>query len=248
LWKLVFLALPLALVLLVGQRRTPIWRVAGAGFVAAIVTMVLLGDARVVYVYPTFAVLGVAMLVIEVQRRFRSVGARSPRRGKGATAVLAVAMVCTLVVHTSNGIDFFRIQRSYYGIVNPYIEESLGWVRDSTPSDALIATPAIKDGPWGWWVEGLGERRALVGSSLEWLNYTDEQNRATQSAAIFASFPSLDSIASARELGVTYLLVPVTSAVYDEATIDTFVNDHPEWLAFRNEGVVILRVATAEDQ
>ena len=204
---------------------------------------VLLGDPRVVYVYPTFAVMGVAMLLTEIVRRVRSSERRSPAGRRGALGALAVALAFTLVLHTSNGIDFFHIQRSYYGIVDPYIEESLGWVRDATPSSAIIATPAIKDGPWGWWIEGLGERKALVGSSLQWLNYTDEQERATQSAAIFASFPSLESLDVARRFSASYLLVPVTSAVYDEAAVDSFVNAHPELLAFRNDGVVILRVA-----
>ena len=99
----------------------------------------------------------------------------------------------------------------------------------------------VDDAPLGWWVEGLGERTAVYASPLQWLVYPDEIRRATEANEVFAPpFPTERSMALARDVGMTYVLVATSSNRIAPAELDAFLAAHPDTVVYRGPDALVL--------
>ncbi len=208
-WQLAVVVAAAAPVLLVGRRRDPLWLLSASGFVSWGACILLLRETRFHYLLPQLAVIGLAAWSAALVRLLARTGYQGRRWIlRGAATALAVAAAW-------QGGRFFEVQRSYYTMVGPGSFEGFDYLRDRTPPDAVVAVPAVRGGPFGWWVEGAGRRPALYGSLAEWLNVAEERERARRSQEIFEAFPAPSAFERARAAGVSYLFLPASWEGFD---------------------------------
>jgi hypothetical protein len=243
LWRVLIFALPAAAVVLVDQHATRAWRVTVAWFLSSMFAQLVLTDTRAVYMLPSAAVLAAGLWLSDQDRVVAAVtrqGARFALRslGVGVTTLLVVA----LAVQMNRGIDFFEVQRNYYGVLDTDLVDAIDWVRRETPRNAVVATPSLQDAPVGWWIEGLGERPSFVGSSLKWLNFEDERRRAGVANEIFAAFPTPSAYELARANGIDYLLVPRQWVKYESTGVDEYALANPGLVVYENPSVRVFAV------
>ena len=125
--------------------------------------------------------------------------------------------------------------------MTPGIYDAIRWIRDETPDDAVIGVSTVDDAPLGWWVEGLGERKVLYASPLQWLVYPDELRRATVANEVYSPpFPTAASMAAARDAGMTYVLVATGSNRIAPAELDAFLAANPDSVVYRGPDVLVL--------
>lgn len=202
-WLLALAVGPLAAAVLVRTRRRERGRlertVLAVAALAAGWSAVLLATGQVRYLHDAavLAPLGVgvgaaALAWVQTPRPFRIAGA-------GAGAALAVA-----------GLLAFPAQVDRYRVVSEDTVTALGWLRDATRADAVVAVPDLGGAPLGWWVEGLARRRTVFASDLRWLVFRDERRRAAAAGRLFygAAFASPATAARARAGGVDFILLP----------------------------------------
>jgi hypothetical protein len=218
LWRLLLGAGAFAAVLIV--RRGPVSGVAAIplaltiGMAAAIA---LTREVRYLYLLPIIAVLWIGVSLAALDRSFR---------WRGALPALTAVLVVCAAVQVQRGVDFFDEQRGYYTVMTPSLLEAMEYIRDSTPADAIIATPSLgPDHPFGWWVEPVSGRRTIYGSPLRWLIFEDDVERAKIGNSIFsADFPNADTLDIARSAGVDYLLVPRRWVFFDDSDVDDLIS------------------------
>lgn len=184
------------------------------GLAAAIV---LTREERYLALLPVLAVLwlGLTLAALEGSVRWR-----------GALPVLTALLVVCTAMQVQRGVEFFDEQRSYYTVMTPSLVEALDYIRDTTPADAIIATPSLgPDHPFGWWVEPVSGRRTIYGSPLRWLIFEDDVERAKIGNSIFSpDFPNADTLDIARSAGVDYLLVPRRWVFFDDPRLEDLIS------------------------
>jgi hypothetical protein len=184
------------------RRNTKLWPMATSMLAASGVLFVGLHEQRLGYVAPMAAMLGLAAWLDAMRTSIRP-GIRV------SAAMLAVALVPVLGYQSLAGYHWFRVQTSYYQVLTPDWVGALRYLREQTPSDAVVAVSSNgRLDPTGWWVQGLGRRQALIDTDLEWLNFPDERERTRQAIWIFDPAVSIqESLRRARSDGVAYLLI-----------------------------------------
>lgn len=186
--------------------------IAGGWVLLCTTLLLVLGTAepRFMYLLPAAALASSVGLIGAAQRRFQL-----PRPAR-----VALASGCALLCGAAAlaGLRYFEGQVTFYGPLSPSDAESLIWLRDSTPTDSVVAvTRAGADFTLGWWVEGVAERHAVYDADLGNLNYADERARALLAQSIFAPGSTLGAMcARAETRGITYLFLAKSWPGYDQ--------------------------------
>jgi hypothetical protein len=159
---------------------------------------------------------------------------------------LAPSLVAAFVlVASARGLALFPTQQQFYGSIQPPgTVAALDWLRDETPSDALVAVAPVNGAPFGWWVQGYGRRAAMVGSDDRWLNIPEERDRAFEVVALLSSPNPLDQavLDRAAELGLDYLVLPWAWGGLDPEELTEFRSGRADLVEFSNSAMVIIRV------
>lgn len=242
LWRVLIFALPAAAVVLIDQHTTRAWRVTVAWFVSSMFAQIVL-DTRAVYMLPSAAVLAAGLWLSDQDRVRAAVTRQSARFVVRALSISATALlVVALAVQMNRGIAFFEAQRNYYGALDTDLVDAISWTRRETPRNAVVAMPSLQNAPVGWWIEGLGERRSYVGSSLKWLNFEDERQRASVANEIFDAFPTPKAFELARMNKIVYLLVPRRWEKYATNGVDDYAVTNPALVVYENRSVRVFAV------
>jgi len=242
LWGAALLATA-ALPFLLGRRRhrkQPLWSVTVALLVTTVAPGLVSGQSRLVYFAPLAVGFALAFVLAQLA------GLRNSADWKSTVAtIVVVALVGAVGWSGGRGLAFFPTQRAYYGAFVPRGSVAgLDWLRHNTPASALVAVAPIDGSPFGWWVQGLGRRSALVGSEDQWLNFPAERERAQESVALFTAANPLGPtvLEHARQLGVGYLVIPWLWGGLTQGQLAAFEVDHPGAQVFDNNALVIVEV------
>ncbi len=220
-------------------RRQSLWTIPTSLLAAMSLMLATTGEPRCLYLLPPIAVL-TGGFWLDAIRRVPSTSAQKGYR------LVAVVLTAGLAVSSVSGFHLFADQRDYYNILSPGVVDGIDWLRAQTPEKATVAVAALEDAPLGWWVEGLGHRRALSGSPLQWLYLADERARARAVNGIFESdFPDDTALDRARRAGADYLFVAKASDGFVLERADAFFSGHQDIVAFENDEVFILTVPGA---
>jgi hypothetical protein len=156
---------------------------------------------------------------------------------------VAGAAACT--ASAAGGLALFPGQVRYYGTLVPVgTTEALAALRTSTAADDVVAVPPVRGLPFGWWVEGYGERAAFVGSSSQWLNFPQERERAEASVALFSSADVLSDrwLRQARALHVDVVYLPATYDGLATGALERLHRDHPRLIIRSDSAATIVEV------
>jgi hypothetical protein len=226
--------------LLWSRRKDPLWLLVNAILIADVVVTLQTGEARLAYMMPldVACALGLWSNVLADSELARIKIARIAGQFAfvGVTAAVIVA-----------GLAMFPAQRTYYGdrIIYPGTVTAIDWLRGNTPATALVAVAPTDGLPFGWWVEGLGHRATLTGSSETYLNFPDERERAREAVSLYSLAPDQTALLleqSAR-LGVSYLFVPRAWGGATTSAVGTFAAANPSAVVFVNSGAMIIKVS-----
>lgn len=217
---------------------------------AALTATVLAGATvsdpnRLVYLAPLAVAMAIAVWLEAVGRRYRTRAERAPSRVLTTPAWVAAALVAMVAAASVRGLLFFPTQRHFYGAFDPPgMIAGLDWLRHNTPTTTLVAVTPIDGAPFGWWVQGYGQRAALVGSEDRWLNFPDERHRADEALALFSHPDPLAPavFVTARALHVDYLLIPWSWGGLRLSDFRAFLHQNPAAVVYAGQGMVIVRV------
>jgi hypothetical protein len=217
------------------ERARPLWLVTAALGVTLCGVALASPEPRFAYLVPLLVVAALGL-----------VAGTSPLKGLGPLrVVVAVAGAVACTASAVSGLALFPDQIRYYGALVPAgTTQALASLRASTSADDLVAVPPVRGLPFGWWVEGYGQRAALVGSSGQWLNFPQERKRAEASVALFSSADVFSDrwLRQARALGVDVVYLPAT---YDGLAADALQRlhrDHPQLVIRSNSAATIVEV------
>jgi len=209
------------------RARSRTWPLVLAILASSAILFVGLRQVRFGYVVPVAAVLGVATWLDAMEHS--TLGAF-----RRAAPVAALALIPVLGYQSIVGVHWFREQVRFYQVVPGDWVQAMSFLRLKTPPGAVVAVgPNDRGDPTGWWVQGLGERPALISSDPAWLDFPDERARSQQALWIFDPTVQVqESLRRARSSGVAYLLVdkrwsgygawrrePTLHVVLDEADV-----------------------------
>jgi hypothetical protein len=189
-------------VVAVTHRRTRMWPIVFAILLSGTALLVGLRQVRFAYVMPVAGVLALAAwLDVVSSSRLRQL--------RVAALVLTVGLVPLVFYQAVTGIQLYRGQTVYYRVVPPDWVPVLQFLRDDTAPGSLVAvSPSVPAYPNGWWVQGMGERPALISANPAWLTFPGERTRAAEAGYIFdPSITVNESLRRARQLGVAYLVI-----------------------------------------
>jgi hypothetical protein len=213
--------------------RQPLWRLTTSIVVVTALAYAFTREPRLLYFGPVAAVFVAALWIQDLR-------GRAADWVRGSAVVASLILVVALGVQTVGSFGLFRSQRDYYQVAPSGTIAAADWLRASTPPHAVVAVTSVGGAPLGWWVEGLSQRPTDAGSSLVWLTYPQEQTRARAANSIFTStFPSDAAFATARRLGVDYLLVATTWEGFDAQSFRAFESEHRGAVRFDDGSVVI---------
>jgi len=222
-------------VLLLDRRRLPLWTVTTSLLLALVTTFAVVNSGRVLYLASPAVVLSLGLWT-------GASSGLSEWAQRGGRAILATAVVAQGVL----GLALFPRQLASYRVLSPEMVTALEWLRTETRPDSLVATPALRNVPFGWWVEGLGRRPALTASPLRLLYFEGERARARLANEIFLEgAPTEPTIDAARQKGVDYVLVPKSWDRYSASGAERLRARAPALVAYENEAAIILRVPDA---
>ena len=222
--------------LLADRRRSPLWTVTTSLLLAVAVTFAVVGTDRVVYLAIPAIVLSLGLWPVA----FSDLPSHALRRlRRGAPVVLAAFLAAQGIF----GLSLFPRQRDSYRVLSPGMVSALKWLRTETPSASIVATPAYRDVPFGWWVEGLGRRPSLTASPLRWLYFENERERARVANDIFRDdAPTPATLAAARAGGANYVLVPKGWDRYSPSGAERLRQEAPDLVAYESPAAIIVRV------
>jgi hypothetical protein len=222
-----------AVVLTRPKGRDALWALNAALIVGVAATFLWTREPRVLYEVPLVAAIGTGALVREILR---------PNRRPWVPPVVGLLVAIGLVITTVSGLAVLRRQRADFAVANTGIRDALLWVSETTPSGSTIAAPMLDSIPLGWWVEGLGERRALGEAPARWLVYPEERRLAASAERIFRALERDvgAGLASARERGADYLFIAKRTATYELLVVDLEAGRIEP--VFENDMVVIFEV------
>lgn len=219
--------------------RRPEWRLHVAGLLALVATVALTHQVRFMAFLPLVATSGAALWLLA--------GATiMPTSRRWVPGLVAAIAAVVLVVQARTASRLFVTQREFYGVVDPSTLSALEWTRSHTPTATTLAVPSVDKAPLGWWAEGYARRTTFYGSPLEWLSFPDERRRARIANSILSpTFPDETSLAMARKAGIDLILVPRRGVEYNPAAVRSFLQHHPDRVAFQNAGIVIIRTGSS---
>jgi hypothetical protein len=237
LWRVLLVGSISAPVLLLGERRSTLWRVTTAMLVATVLTALITREARSTYLLTTYIGLGVA-LIASAWGSPRRMGGRSTV-GAFAVAFLTVAGISQVVI----GARFFPEQRLYYALLSPDLVSGIEEVGRSSEVADTLAVTSLHDAPLGWWVEALTRRSTYYGAPLRWLLFPDEADRARIANELFVPpFPNGETMQMAGEAGIDLILVPTRWVFFDEGAIDEFEEAFPGSVEYVSPELVAIAV------
>lgn len=155
---------------------------------------------------------------------------------------IGVALCCVLLaVVLPSGARMFRNQVQYYATVTPEVMSGLVWLKAHTAPTSLVAVNNVGGTPYGWWVEGLAERRTLTEADLGALNFADERRRARMASEIFGSQTPLGyQLETAKSFGVGYLFILKSDPRYSAVDLELLRQTDRVTVDFDDPAVTIL--------
>ncbi|HUP86162.1 MAG TPA: hypothetical protein VM143_10890 [Acidimicrobiales bacterium] len=232
LWPLWLLALIVATVspLVAYLRRdSALWRITVATGGGSLVLVTAVPGFRFFYPLPIPVLLGLALVVLAVRDSW----------ARWASPVLAAAFFAVAAIA---GASSFSSYRMFYDLWPSGLVEGAEWVRASTPTDSVVVVPSRRGLPIGWWMEGLGQRRTLVGSDARWLVFDDERERASASNEILSA-PTLEQVrARAACRGVDTLFLPHDGDLPPAVRAEMLFATADDGRIYANAAVVIIAV------
>jgi hypothetical protein len=197
--QLLALIVPAAVVL---HRRSRMWPLVAAMVVATAILLAALRQTRFGYVAPVTATLALATW-------FDAMTSSTFLRFRVLSVALALGLVPLLAFQALDSVRWFRLQTAFYQVLPPDWVPVLDYLRADTREGSLVAVgPNDRLDPTGWWVQGYGERPALISSDPAWMNFPDERSRARQALWVFdPSVSAAESLRRARQAGADYLIV-----------------------------------------
>ncbi len=235
LWRSLLIASLVILAFEIGRRRESLWILAASMFAAAPLLALATHEPRFLYLLGMPAMLSIGLWIDGL----RSVAAFATVR-----KVAAVALTVGVASATLSGLDLFRVQRAYYGVLRPGTLQAITWLHDASPASAVVAVSPLREAPLGWWVEGVARRKTLYASPLQWLNFPEERERARTANGIFApTFPRPEGIERVCRAGVSDVLVAKAWGGLDAAALADLRVSHPDAVAYENEDAIVLSAA-----
>jgi hypothetical protein len=235
LWRPVIIFSLLVPLVLWRERARPLWLVTAALAATLGAVALVSPEPRFAYLVPLLVVAALGLVVTT-----------SPLTGLGRLRVaVAVAGVVACTASGASGLALFPGQVRYYGTLVPdRTTEALTALRESTAADDLVAVPPVRGLPFGWWVEGYGERAALVGASGQWLNFPRERARAEASVALFSSTDVFSDrwLRQARALSVDVVYVPATYDGLSAGALERLRRRHPYLIIRSDSAATIVEV------
>ena len=193
-------------------------------------------ESRYLYLVPLIALVASSIWLEELEARTYGMS----RRTRGV--VVAAVGICAVWQMTA-GIGLFDDQRYFYGPLTRDLTAAIETAGDATTDGRRIAVPSLDGTPVGWWVEALGESEALYGSSLRWLVFPDEIERATAANRVFRpDFPASDSLGLLREADVETIVLPRTWRWFDYDAVTRWAYENELETLLVNADAVVLRV------
>lgn len=190
-------------VLLWRERRRPLWLVTAGLSALLIAVAVVSPEARFAYVVPLLVIAAAGL-----------VAAAGPLVRRPLPRLLAIGLaLLTVGVAVVNAVAVFPQQVRHYGSLVPAgTESALLALRSGTDVDDIVVVPPVRGLPFGWWVEGYGQRAAYVGSSALWLNFARERERAADSVELFSHADVFSDrwFAEAATAGIDVVYLPAT--------------------------------------
>jgi len=215
---------------LLARRGERLWVLTTTLVVSAWALAIFTAQGRFLYVLAISVPFAAALWWSELVR-MPFVSRRAVRRGVSLAALVGATVLALL------GLGFFDAQVRYYAVLSPNAVEALDWLRANTAEDSEVLVNSVDLAPAGWWVEGLGERRAWYDSNLEWLNFPDERRRAELAKELLADgFPNAAELDQARQHGIDYVLIIRTRP---EERDKYRVPDGVEFLFWRPDVVIV---------
>lgn len=185
------------------ERRRPLWLVSTALSVLLTAVAAVSPEPRFAYVLPLILVCSFGLLA----------AAGPVARRPVLRLVVRAALVATVAVTCLNAVALFPQQVRHYGSLVPAgTESALLALRSTTDPGDVVLVPPVRGLPFGWWVEGYGQRAAFVGSSALWLNFAPERERAALSVELFSQTDVLSDrwLAAVAAAGADVVYLPAT--------------------------------------
>jgi hypothetical protein len=240
------LALP---VVLVRRWREPLWRVVAGLAVAVVVTLIVHPQVRLIYLVPQVLPLSFGLLATRRSRPGETAGPRAGWRDSVSVTSLLLASALFGYVGVS-GLLHFSQQHDFYGrLLPPGTIEAITWTKAETAKTDRIAVAPVDSYPFGWWVEGLGQRATLTGSAQVWLNFPRERALAHDVDLILAGDDpaSCHTVDVARQVGANEIFLPSLWLAANPRAVTSLDRGPQNWVIYRGRGAVILRVAGRTD-
>ena len=240
LWKsLLALTAATPLLFIRARTRNLLWVVTTAVVVSLLLQALASSQDRLVYLAPIVVASAMTMWIDEIAR-----GHVPLPEGRLAVAAV-VLLVGVSAVGTWRGLQFFPKQRDFYGALVPKgTIAGLSWLRANTPTRSLVLAAPVNGAPFGWWVQGYGERPALVATEDQWLNFPAEKARAHVAVALLSISDPLGSeaLVDARHHHVSYLVIPWAWGGLSRRQLAVFRERSPRQVLFDNHAMVIIKV------
>lgn len=185
------------------------------------------GQPRVLHEIPLLAVTGVTLRVAQT-------------RSGGLWRALMASSAVALVVVTAAGVADAPRQQMTYAVLDGDLLAAVGWIDRHTPHDATIAVSAVRGAPFGWWVEGLSQRRVIYAAPLRWLTFKAERDRARVANGLFhrVGLPTREGIRRAERLGVDYVLLTTDGPAHRPDA----VRQWRQHVVFDNAAAVVIKI------
>ena len=235
LWRPAIVCALLLPLVLWRERHRPLWLVSAS--LSLVLTLVAVASPE-----PRFAYL-VPLLVVAAGGLLASSGPLTtrPLLHRLGVTVLAIGLAASAV----RGLDTFPGQVRYYGSYVPAgTIEALDDLRSGASRDAVVLVPPVRSIPFGWWIEGYGQREAFVGSSPQWLNFPRERQRAALAVRLFSAADVLSDrwLAAVGAEGMDVVYLPANYDGTDTMVWQALMNRRPELVLHSSPAALILKV------
>ncbi|MCH7583759.1 MAG: hypothetical protein IH941_01200 [Acidobacteria bacterium] len=239
LWRVLVASAVVAPIFFLRHRATPLWRLTTSMLLAIVGILALTREGRFVYLLTPYTALGVSLWVAHGPARVARMVRGWTQRGVTAAALSALLIAALIQIDT--GKDFFRNQRSYYGVLTPDLVAGIEYVKDTTSPDTVLAVTSLNDAPLGRWVEAIADRETYYGAPLQWLLFEVDLERSALANELFIPpFPDETRIRAAAEQGIDLILVPTGWVFYDEDGIDEFATSNPDAVEYVTPELVVI--------
>ena len=236
-WRPLIVAAVTAPLVFFRQRNTELWRLTTSLLVAIVAILLVTREGRFVYFLTPYSVLGLGLWLHHGPGRLR---VRQWTKD-GATAVVLSVVLIVSLAQIDSGVDFFREQRGYYGVLTPELVTGIETVGKTTTPDEVLAVTSLNDAPFGRWVEAIADRETYYGAPLQWLLFEVDLERSTLVNELFIPpFPNESRIRMAAEQGIDLILVPTRWVFYDEDEINAFAARYPDAVEYVTPELVLI--------